>query len=1150
VVEGDSSSRRLNADKSSTTAECTLLVSSFLPVSASLDDDDIFECELDPSDSDGIQGLSLPLDLSRSQKNVLRDLLRNGRIIPGQSKLEHGAGRRFNSKKFFIPPGFDVAKNVRQNKSQSEIGTRRLGVTGTKSILVVRVTDSSNLVHTDSAVDMSANIFGSASDTLNLKSQMNDCSMGNLSIVEGDLSPENEAAPGVLDVTINIPLEGSDRAEIRNAITTEVQTKLGITLPGPYANVLYILEGCYSECGWAGYAYVNSWNSVYQGNFYKNVGVGMHEIGHNFGLGHSGNVDGQTYSDHTGYMGNPLTTDEVGRLCFNAAKSWQLGWYSARHRLLSPISLGPGYNEELDLVGIADFGNSNDQVTPVLLKLETNTGADHFVAFNRATGVNGDVTEARDLVTVVRVNQNDGVSLSQSYVDGFLESGDTLTISNFGGTNIDLDIKVLSIDLNSNPAKARVSVKYGDFSDITSSPSLAPSLSMSPTTTYQSKLGKPLNYLLASLSYADSNGGGYSVTMNDDGSVIAVAGVLYDTSTDLYTSNIMVFKEVAGGGFTTVGPHSGITEPSIQASPYFRDAIADISLSAIGDRLAVGNVKLERNGNSAAFPSTVKIYSHNLSDLSSEWTEDAIAYTGNAGGGGYHMGLKVAFNKDGDILAIGERYFNSGDLDETGRVSLKAISKGGTSSQVTDLVSVVGSTAFEHYGSSIAVGTHNSEVCVLVGAPGADSAPIDNGKAEVFCVNDSSVVTMRPALYGDDTNGEFGHSVAISSDVSVIAVGARHSDQNGMIDNGLVRLFSWNGSAYEQRGADLYGERGEGSYNGEYYVGDEFGYSLAMTDVIDGNIRLAIGAPKSDALGFLDEEYYTGSIYVFEISIDSSNAEADWTSIGPEIAGTSNREKTGQSVAITKNGKRIVVNPPSDPSDGETGTAVRIYEETDYTFHPSGTPSNAPSISKAPTSHPTPSLFYLAHPSARPSVTTMPSFSPSRSSEPSVSSVPTSVPTTTARPSISSRPSESPLGSYVRTFTIRSEFEKFDASRNWCLTANLLAEGSKIHVRPCNIQNPQDGLQLWIATSTGQLMLSVDEGNDLCMTSNGKLVYLDDCNASENGKFTVLGNRIKHVKNGSNYFVGFDPESKYERVSLYREGSLVPTLYVWTPIDE
>ena len=280
VVEGDfSSSRRLNAHKTSTTAECTLLVSSFLPVSDSLDDDDIFECELDPSDSDGIQGLSLPLDLSRSQKNTLRDLLRTGLIIPGQSKLEHGAGRQFNKKKFFIPPGFDVAKNVRKNESQSEIGTRKLEVTGTMSILVVRVTDSGNLVHTDSADDMSANIFGSTSDTLNLKSQMNGCSMGNLNIVEGDLSTANEAAPGVLDVTIDIPLEGSRRAEIRNAVTTAVQAKLGITLPGPYANVLYILEGCYSECGWAGYAYVNSWNSVYQGNFYKNVGVGMHEIG-------------------------------------------------------------------------------------------------------------------------------------------------------------------------------------------------------------------------------------------------------------------------------------------------------------------------------------------------------------------------------------------------------------------------------------------------------------------------------------------------------------------------------------------------------------------------------------------------------------------------------------------------------------------------------------------------------------------------------------------------------------------------------------------------------------------------------------------------------------------------------------------------------
>jgi len=65
---------------------------------------------------------------------------------------------------------------------------------------------------------------------------------------------------------------------------------------------MYMLEGCYGNCGWAAYAYVDHWNSVYQGNYYYMTGVQMHEIGHNFNLAHSGGLDGQTYTDHTGFM--------------------------------------------------------------------------------------------------------------------------------------------------------------------------------------------------------------------------------------------------------------------------------------------------------------------------------------------------------------------------------------------------------------------------------------------------------------------------------------------------------------------------------------------------------------------------------------------------------------------------------------------------------------------------------------------------------------------------------------------------------------------------------------------------------------------------------------------------------------------------------
>lgn len=76
------------------------------------------------------------------------------------------------------------------------------------------------------------------------------------------------------------------------------------------------LPSCTSfvDCGWAAFAGINSWYSFYQGTNYYKSAVQMHELGHNFNMAHSGGLNGQTYTDHTGAMGNPLYSDEVGKV--------------------------------------------------------------------------------------------------------------------------------------------------------------------------------------------------------------------------------------------------------------------------------------------------------------------------------------------------------------------------------------------------------------------------------------------------------------------------------------------------------------------------------------------------------------------------------------------------------------------------------------------------------------------------------------------------------------------------------------------------------------------------------------------------------------------------------------------------------------------
>ncbi len=57
----------------------------------------------------------------------------------------------------------------------------------------------------------------------------------------------------------------------------------------------------------------------------------MHEVGHNLGLGHSGE-GAEEYRDKSCLIGWVFL--ETGPLiCFNGAKSWQLGWCASRNHI-------------------------------------------------------------------------------------------------------------------------------------------------------------------------------------------------------------------------------------------------------------------------------------------------------------------------------------------------------------------------------------------------------------------------------------------------------------------------------------------------------------------------------------------------------------------------------------------------------------------------------------------------------------------------------------------------------------------------------------------------------------------------------------------------------------------------------------------------
>jgi len=301
------------------------------------DEDEIFQCTIDPKDvRGGYAGLTRKLDLTRTQKRAFRKMWREGRLIPGESKLklaeiqeaveteeavEMGEqadeetavataedaleGAPIDGSDIQIPIGIDVegllveggGNRERDLQTDDPDETAAAAPTttsfgshvGVRHTLVVEVYDVNGKARSESPERISDDIFGTNGDAVNLRTQMSACSMGRVDIRPGDsgdgsIDQNLYDAPGVVTVQIDISIESNGRTDIENAITTKVQDKLKITLPGPYKHVMYIVEKCYVDCTYAAYAYVNSYLGVYQGENYKYVGVLMHEIGHNFGL--------------------------------------------------------------------------------------------------------------------------------------------------------------------------------------------------------------------------------------------------------------------------------------------------------------------------------------------------------------------------------------------------------------------------------------------------------------------------------------------------------------------------------------------------------------------------------------------------------------------------------------------------------------------------------------------------------------------------------------------------------------------------------------------------------------------------------------------------------------------------------------------------
>lgn len=95
------------ATSSPKSSECTILAVAQFRIDGG-SEEELFECEMDPIDMNGVSGLSLPIQATAAQKKELKQLLENGEIVSGKSSDDNG---------IFLPPGLNIAASISNEKA-------------------------------------------------------------------------------------------------------------------------------------------------------------------------------------------------------------------------------------------------------------------------------------------------------------------------------------------------------------------------------------------------------------------------------------------------------------------------------------------------------------------------------------------------------------------------------------------------------------------------------------------------------------------------------------------------------------------------------------------------------------------------------------------------------------------------------------------------------------------------------------------------------------------------------------------------------------------------------------------------------------------------------------------------------------------------
>jgi len=310
-----------------------------------------------------------------------------------------------------------------------------------------------------------------------------------------------------------------------------------------------------------------------------------------------------------------------------------------------------------------------------------------------------------------------------------------------------------------------------------------------------------------------------------------------------------------------------------------------VSLSSDGTIVAIGASGNDGNGIDSGH---VRVYEY----TNNTWTQLGGDIDGEADGD--QSGISVSLSSDGTIVAIGAER-NDVNGSSSGHVRVYEY----TNNTWTQLGSDIDGEAASDY-SGISVSLSSDGTIVAIGASGNDGNGIDSGHVRVYEYTNNTWAQLGGDIDGEAASDYSGTSVSLSSDGTIVAIGGWRNAGNGS-SSGHVRVYEYTNNTWAQLGSDIDGEA----------ASDYSGISVSLSS--DGTI-VAIGAYGNDGNG-ID----SGHVRVYEYTNNT------WTQLGSDIDGEAAGDNLGRSVSLSSDGTIVAIGGWRNDGTGIDSGHVRIY---------------------------------------------------------------------------------------------------------------------------------------------------------------------------------------------------------------------------------